>query len=71
VIFLKNVRPKLTSILKERGMTQMELSEISGVPQGSISRFDNNSRHEASHLFSISKALGISIEDLFDREQEE
>lgn len=68
---MKNVRPKLTSILKERGMTQMELSEISGVPQGSISRFDNNSRHEASHLFSISKALGISIEELFDREQEE
>ncbi|OMD19645.1 transcriptional regulator [Paenibacillus odorifer] len=51
-------------------MTQMQLSEKSGVPQGSLSRFDKNSRHEASHLFSISEALGISIEDLFDKEQE-
>ncbi|MEK4451598.1 helix-turn-helix transcriptional regulator [Paenibacillus sp. FSL R10-2796] len=70
MIYLKKVRPKLNEILKERDMTQMQLSEKSGVPQGSLSRFDKNSRHEASHLFSISEALGISIEDLFDKEQE-
>jgi hypothetical protein len=46
------------------------LSEKSGVPQGSISRFDKNSRHEASHLFSIARALGVSVEDLFEVSEE-
>ncbi len=60
------VVPRLNKLLKERGWTQMQLSEKSGVPQGSISRFDKNSRHEASHLFSIARALGVSVEDLFE-----
>lgn len=59
------VTPRLSVILKERGITQTQLSEMSGVPQGSISRFDKNSRHEAAHLFAISRALGVSIEELF------
>lgn len=60
------VTPRLSSLLKERGITQTQLSEMSGVPQGSISRFDKNSRHEASHLFAISRVLGVSIEELFE-----
>ncbi len=58
--------PKLHKIMKERGLTQLKLSEDSGVPQGSISRFDNNTRHDDSHLFSIAKALNLRIEDLFE-----
>ncbi|MCG7410556.1 helix-turn-helix domain-containing protein [Paenibacillus sp. ACRRX] len=46
-------------------MTQMELSDLSGVPQGSISRFDKNSRHDDVHLFAIARALGVTIESLF------
>jgi transcriptional regulator with XRE-family HTH domain len=65
------VKPNLTSLLKDMGLTQMELSDKSGVPQGTISRFDKNSRHEANHLFSIAKALGVTIEELFIVEQEE
>jgi len=63
---IDNVKPKLGKILKERGITQMELSHMSGVTQGSISRFDLNSRHQASHLFSIASALDLKIEDLFE-----
>lgn len=66
-----NVRPNLMPLLKKIGWTQQVLSEKSGVPQGSISRFDKNTRHEASHLFSIAMALGVSIEQLFIVEQEE
>ncbi len=65
------VKPKLTPILKERGLTQMELSEMSGVPQGTISRFDRNERHEANILFSISRSLGIKIEELFEEVEQE
>jgi len=63
------VTPKLNQILKDRGMTQMQLSEMSGVSQGSISRFDKNSRHEDAHLFAIARALGITIEELFHVEK--
>lgn len=66
---LINTKPKLSSILKERGMTQLELSTLSGVPQGSISRFDKNDRHVDWHVFSIARALGLSAEDLFSIEE--
>jgi transcriptional regulator with XRE-family HTH domain len=60
------VTPRLSSLLKERGITQMQLSEMSGVTQGSISRFDKNTRHEDAHLFAIARALSVNVEDLFE-----
>lgn len=61
--------PRLGKILKERGWTQLQLSDKSGVPQGSIARFDSRTRHEASHLFAISRVLDITIEELFEVEE--
>lgn len=66
VIFLITVVPKLMKILEERNLTQMNLSAMSGVPQGTISRFDKNTRHDASHLFAIARALDLNVEDLFE-----
>lgn len=63
-----NVKPKLTALMKERGITQQQLSDMTNVPQGSISRFDKNERHVDWHLFAIARALDISVEDLFDVE---
>jgi DNA-binding Xre family transcriptional regulator len=63
------VKPRLNALMKERGLTQMKLSEISGVPQSSISRFDRNTQHIDWHLFKIAKALEISVEDLFEIEE--
>ena len=60
------VTPRLAALLKERDMTQLELSALSGVPQGAISRFDRNSRHTDEHLFAIARALGVNVEDLFE-----
>lgn len=65
------VTPRLNALLKERGITQTELSAMTGVPQPSISRFDKNARHEATHLFAISRALELPIEALFDVEEDE
>lgn len=59
------VVPKLNKILKERGMKQIELSEMTGLPQGSISRFDKTNRHDDTNLFIIAQALNLNIEDLF------
>jgi transcriptional regulator with XRE-family HTH domain len=61
-----NVKPKLMSLLKERSLTQTQLSEMTGVPQGSISRFDRNDRHVDAHVFAIAKALDLKVEDLFE-----
>ncbi|MBX0320205.1 helix-turn-helix domain-containing protein [Shouchella clausii] len=62
------VTPILSKILKERGLTQQKLSELTGINQGSISRFDRNSLHKDSHLFTIAKALDLKIENLFEIE---
>lgn len=59
------VTPRLMEVLKEKGITQMQLADMSGVPQGSISRFDKNERHVDWHVFAIARALDVSIESLF------
>ncbi|MET3505618.1 helix-turn-helix domain-containing protein [Halalkalibacter oceani] len=59
------VTPKLNELLKERGMTQVDLSKITGIGQGTISRFDKNKQHKDVHLVTIASALDVKIEDLF------
>jgi transcriptional regulator with XRE-family HTH domain len=59
------VIPKLKEILKERKMTQIQLEKLSGVPQATISGFDRSKQHTDWHIVAISRALNISIEDLF------
>lgn len=61
-----SVKPKLNKILKERSITQTQLSILTGIPQGTISKFDTNKSHVDAHLFAISGALDLKIEDLFD-----
>jgi transcriptional regulator with XRE-family HTH domain len=61
-----SVEPRLSTILKERKMTQNQLSEITGINQAAISRFDRNRQHTDLHLVAISKSLNISIEELFE-----
>ena len=61
-----HVRPRLGEILRERGITQLELEQMSGVSQSSIARFDRNSQHRDAHLFAIARALGVNVEDLFE-----
>lgn len=63
------VKPRLNALLKERNITQVELSKTSGVPQGSVSRFDKNERHTDWHLFAIARALDVKVEDLFEFEE--
>ncbi|MEB4872117.1 helix-turn-helix transcriptional regulator [Priestia megaterium] len=63
------VRPRLKKLMKEKGITQAVLSEMTGIPQPSISRFDRNIQHLDSHMFTIAKALGVSVDDLFEIEE--
>lgn len=60
------IKPRLTKLRQERGITQTQLSEMTGVPQGSISRFDSNNRHEDAHVFAIMRALNVTYDELFE-----
>lgn len=64
------VKPRLKELLEYANMTQEQLSEKTGVSQGTISRFDNSRMHQDWILFSISAALGCSISDLFEVREE-
>jgi transcriptional regulator with XRE-family HTH domain len=58
---------RIKEILKELGMTQEELSHISGVPQSEISRIANNKkpRIELATGVKIARGLRRSVEYVF------
>lgn len=57
--------PRLNEILKERGLTQLEFSEMSGLLQGTVSRFDKTQNFNFENLLTAAHALDLSIEELF------
>ena len=67
-MLIYNVTPRLGEILKERNLTQKQLADMTGISQPVISRFDRNGQHLDVHLVTISRALEISINDLFHLE---
>lgn len=58
-------KPRLMELLKQRGWTQKQLAEKTGITQASISRFDRNTQVRHDHLFLIAHVLGVKAEDLF------
>ncbi|NSL51719.1 helix-turn-helix domain-containing protein [Calidifontibacillus erzurumensis] len=59
------VTPRLNKILEERGWKQKDLAAKAGTTEATISRFDRQNRYDIETLVIISRALGLSIEDLF------
>jgi transcriptional regulator with XRE-family HTH domain len=62
---------RMQEIRKELGYSGKKLAEMVGVTEPTISRFDTQSRYDIDVLVSISKALEVSIEDLFVIEENE
>lgn len=57
---------KLKTLLDAAGIkTQKEFAELVGVKEPTISRFDSQTRYDIDVLVSVSKALGMTIEELF------
>lgn len=65
------VKPRLGAVLSQLNWSQSELSRRSGVPQASISRFDNSERHYDWHVAAIMKATGSKYEELFEVKETE
>lgn len=70
--FLKSLGKKIAKLRKEKGINQEEFADISGKMINTISNIERGlSDPKITTLISISKALNISIEELFsDNEQE-
>ena len=63
------MRLKLKEVMEERGVTQLKLSEMTGIRQAAISEMVNNRRDTINkgHLEAICKALGItSFDDILE-----
>ncbi len=55
------MRVKLKEVMEERGLTQLKVSEMTGIRQAAISEIANNRRDtiNKAHLEAICKALEI------------
>ncbi|MGM7724384.1 helix-turn-helix domain-containing protein [Metabacillus sp. Hm71] len=63
------VTPKITEILSERNISQKQLAEMTGLTEATISRFKKQDRFDIATLVAVSRALNLSIEDLFHIEE--
>lgn len=70
---MSKVRLRIDELLKNRGLTQQELSRLTGIRQAAISEMVRNKRQKISihHLEKIAKALGITdVNELLTIEEE-
>ncbi|WP_084159453.1 helix-turn-helix domain-containing protein [Paenibacillus ehimensis] len=58
---MRRVRLRIKEIMDQRGLTQIQLSELSGVRQSAISEMSRNVREQISliHLAKLADALNI------------
>lgn len=61
--------PKMNEIRKQKDINGKELAAKVGVTEPTISRFDSQKRYDIDVLVSVSKALGVTIEELFTIEE--
>ncbi|MFK4300638.1 MULTISPECIES: helix-turn-helix transcriptional regulator [unclassified Paenibacillus] len=58
------IRIKLKEILKEKGITQKQLEELSGVSQARISKLSSDNRQEVNLLMLEKIAHALEIKDI-------
>ena len=66
----------IKKLREEKGMTQKDLVELTGLSQGTISSYEKGYKTikrviKTGNIARISKVLGISVEELLDEEKEE
>lgn len=60
------MKTKIKQLLQEKGMSQTELADITGIQMSEISKLLNNKRRSISleKAVKISKALGLDVNQL-------
>ncbi|TRZ39270.1 XRE family transcriptional regulator (plasmid) [Niallia circulans] len=66
-----NTISRLRDLRLGKGWTQFKLSEVSGVPQPTISHIETGNRKNPSHsiVMKLSRALNIKVEEIFVQEE--
>lgn len=60
---------KISQLRKTKGLSQQELSRLSGVSQTYISKLEDNQRQPTiGKVISLSKALGVTVADLLEQQ---
>jgi DNA-binding XRE family transcriptional regulator len=61
------IKNKLKEIREKKGLTQREISKISGVPLRTLQGLEANEKHvpKLDTCLKISKSLNLNIEDIF------
>lgn len=60
---------KLKQLRVSKNITTYELSELTGIPQSTISKMENGKRKiEAESLQKLADALSVSVNEFFDEE---
>lgn len=61
---------KLATIRKAKPMSQLKLSELTGIPNQTLSKYEKGERDinkaQGITLYKIASALGCSIEDILE-----
>jgi DNA-binding XRE family transcriptional regulator len=70
-IYLKiqdvTARGKLKQVMNERGIIQKELSKLTGINEGSLTRFDSQRSFDMRHVYVLMNFFGFTkLEELFD-----
>lgn len=64
---------KLEELRKERGLTQVQLAELSGVNSRQIQRVENGESDMGNvtlrNALALAKALGVSVEELMEEKE--
>ena len=61
------MKNNIDELRKAHGITQMELAERCGVTRQTINAIENNKYDPTLHLaFSLAKALGTTVDELFN-----
>ena len=63
-------KEKVTKLMNERGITQKQLSQLSGITESSISRYlHNDQRPRMDIVVNIAKALHVETDYLLDEDE--
>jgi len=63
-------KEKVTRLMRERGISQKQLAELSGITESSVSRYlHNNQRPRMDVVVNIARALHVETEYLLDEEE--
>ena len=62
---------QIKELLQEKGVSQKELSKLTGITESAISHYVNGTRvPRGTNLIKIAKVLGTTVENLLNRDKE-